>query len=235
MRELTGIPDSDLESHGGALAYFYFIKIVFPSPTGTLRWCNHPAEGLDAYTGNIDGTSQAWNVTRPNRVLGVSYGREAVLENAHLQFANRDDYFTTLKTTHGTLRGHLCEVYRAHFQVTLYTDGRPPLIGALKKSKRIFRGETDRASRGEVCGIALKPGRAPWASNFPKGRITKADFPYLSNPDVTFNWGDVQIPLGTLSQGAWGTWSEIPNDPLPRAFIPISISKPRKTTTVGFR
>ena len=232
MRDLTGIPDSDLTSSGGALAWFHFIKIVFPSPTGTLRWCNHPAPGLDAYTGNIDGTSQAWDVTRPNRVTGLAYGREDALQDAAVEFANLDDYFTSLKTTHGTLRGNLVEIYRANFTVTLYPD-KPPDIGALKKSKRMFRGETDRASRGSICGIALKPGRPSWASTFPKGRVTKVDFFYLSPPNVIFRWGDVEVDLGARSSGSGIIF---PQPTLPRGTVtlPTPINNP-DPITVGFR
>lgn len=233
MRDLTGIPDSDLNSFGGALAYFHFVKITFPSPTGVKRWCNHPAPDADVYNGNIDGSAQDWTANRPMRVIGLGYGRDTALADARVEFANLDDYFTQLKATHGTLRGCAVEIYRAHFTVTLSSTA-PPAIGALKKSKRVFKGETDRTSRGGVCGIALKPGRAPWASNFPKGRITKADFPYLSSPDITFNWGDITMDVGSRSQSQWGSWPQSPHEVPSRMGI-IAINKPRKTTIVGWR
>jgi hypothetical protein len=191
MRDLTGIPDDTLTAEGGQLAYFHFVKITFPSPTGILRFTTYPA---DSYVNNVDGTSQTWDGSRPMKVTGLGYGRDTPLSDASVEFANLDDYFSGLRNTHGVLRGMPVSIYRAHFEVVA-----GPVIGGLYRSELVFKGQTDRASLGDTCGLALLPSSPPWASLFPKRRITTVNFPFLSRPDIVFNWGDVQTDLGIRS------------------------------------
>jgi hypothetical protein len=196
MRDLTGIPDATLTSEGGQLAYFHFVKLTFPSPTGVLRFTTYPA---DSYVGDIDGASESWIGTRPMRVTGLGYGRDTPLSDASVEFGNMDDYFSSLRNTHGVLRAMPVSIYRAHFEIT---DG--PVIGDLYRSHLVFKGQTDRASLGDTCGLALIPSRPPWASLFPKRRITTVNFPFLSRPDIIFNWGDSSTNLGTRTDLSWG-------------------------------
>jgi hypothetical protein len=209
MRDLTGIPDDTLNSEGGQLAYFHFVKLTFPSPTGVLRFTTYPA---DSYIGDIDGASQTWDGTRPMRVTGLGYGRDTPLSDASVEFGNLDDYFSALRNTHGVLRGMPVSIYRAHFEVTA-----GPVIGDLYRSHLVFKGQTDRASLGDTCGLALLPSRPPWASLFPKRRITTVNFPFLSRPDIIFNWGDSSTNVGNISHATGvpgGTgWENTPTFP----------------------
>lgn len=228
MRDLTGIPDSSLESEGGVggLAYFHFAKITFPSPTGTLRFTDYPGD----YVGDIDGASQTWLGSRPMRVSDLAYARDTPLSDASVELANLDDYFSGLRNTHGVLRGMPVSIYRAHFEVTA-----GPVIGDLYRSHLVFKGQTDRASLGDVCGLALLPNRPPWASLFPKRRITTVNFPFLSRPDIIFNWGDARIDVGARSSGSRSTgWEAAPISPFRTAVPPTQPTRP-PVTNVRFR
>lgn len=135
-----------------------FIKIIFPSPVGELRFTNRPT----GYTGNIDGTSQVWGeIDYTHGPLTQS--SQSILAVTWIQFANIDYNFTNYAYEYG-IRNRLA---------TLYTGVWDPSTtpSTFKEAYVSYDGTLDAGEFGIHAKITLKPHHTPWYYLIPRGKM----------------------------------------------------------------
>jgi hypothetical protein len=133
-----------------------FIKIVFPSPVGTLRFTNRP----NGYIGNIDGTSQTW--VEVDYIHGpISQANQNILVVTWIRFANIDYTWTNYAYQYG-IRGR---------EATLYTGVWNPATGLFVNSYISYNGTLDEGEFNEYAKITVKPHHTPWHYLIPRGRM----------------------------------------------------------------
>src|SRR5688572_1122777 len=126
MRSTGTITNADLIAD--PCDHYLFARLVYPAPTGTLRYTNYPA---DAVSLDIDGSVQSWSGLRGCDMPELSYGGSAALSHATLNLGNGDYFFADLHNTHGKLRDAEVRVWWAQFNIVVDpADGLK--IGAIK-------------------------------------------------------------------------------------------------------
>lgn len=143
-RNLGGVQVATIAAN--VVDWSLFVRIDFPSPTGTQRFTDRPG----GFTGNIDGSSQAW--TEKSFVLGAAnQSRQDVLSVSWLEFDNLDYTFQSWANTPG-LRDVVVKVYAGWF------NG-----GSLEGAYAIYEGRFDDAEISQKAKITLKPHVTTWA------------------------------------------------------------------------
>ena len=209
MRDIGSIPTGTLEA-AGEVPFYYFVRMVFPSPTGTLRFTNYPVDiGDDTIDFDIEGTTETWDVTRLAKVGTIVYGQDPSAIQS-LSFLNIDDYFTDIGILHN-FRDTPLTIWRAHFNKT---------TGALYDKVELFNGVIDSTSVGDL--FELLTLRSRFASLFPKRRITTKLFPRLPKSGLKVAWGS-----------AIRSAAPAPIDPPGRTLPPVEVVPPRGRVEEG--
>jgi hypothetical protein len=188
----AGIPLGSVDQ-ARQVAYYEFVKLVFPAPTGTLRLTNYPASiaAGQIVNADIDGSAQDWDASHPMFVEGVTYGRDTPLNATAIQVANGDNFMDDLEVLHG-LMGIPCTIWRAHFGFVDVAAGI--VLGAMQGKIRCFDGKLDRASLPDTAVLTLLPHRSLWTTKFPGQTFNTRDFPFMKTGVVKIEWG----PLSTV-------------------------------------
>lgn len=163
--------------------FFYFLRMVFPSPVGTLRWTNY-SNKTDVFTANIDGTTEDWDCSPVWEPGTLEQSDQTIVTVNDISIGNADNVFGLLVKKHNW-KSVAVDIYVAWFDdVTL------ELVDVIK----IFRGTGDRAEAGDVVSASLLPGKPVLAMKFPRRTFTRAHgFKFLAPPNFKFPWGQQQI------------------------------------------
>lgn len=188
---------------------FDFLRMVWPSPTGTLRWTTYPAlagGGVDTYNANIEGTAQDWDATKVWKRGALSQSMTNALGISDVSIGNADRVFSDILRLQGGSDACVFTVYMALYDKdTLLQAGGPTLIGGVQ----LFDGKGEREEVGDWVRVSLIPSRHPMLSPFPRRRYT---------PDFGFNF----IPKQGFSMPWGGGIAVLPDRPLtPSQVLPV--------------
>lgn len=174
----------------GVLPKFYFLKQVWPSPTGTLRWTNYPNlanGGLDTVRENVDGADQDWDATKVWKAGKISQSQQTSLGVSDISLGNLDRAITDRERLHDGFANCKLTLWAALYDpATLGGPNGPDYTDAVQ----IFEGEGERAEAGDWVRLSLIPFRHVMLSPFPRRQYTKEfGFPWIPAPDFQVAWG----------------------------------------------
>jgi hypothetical protein len=157
VRDVGAITQADLDAEN--ISFNDFVRIEFPSPTGTKRFTNRPG----GYVGNIDGASQTWD--EYDVVVGrLAQGADSILDVSWVDFADVDNVFSGYAELHNGLTYISATIFRAHFAIP---DDPPDSPGALLDSYIVYDGRLDEAQVGTRIRISLVPHRTSMGKPLP--------------------------------------------------------------------
>lgn len=135
------------------IAFYDFVKFIFPSPTGTLRYTNKAG----GFVGDIDGSSQTWT-EYDVRVGEINQTQQRTLDVSWIDLANLNNVWSNLVLNTG-IEGRPVTVYQAWFDPD--TDAK---LGQFSP----YPGRIDRASysKGRI-KIAIAPEKSGFSQMFP--------------------------------------------------------------------
>lgn len=145
-RSIGAIPVADLQAN--VIDWSYFLRVDIAAPVGTKRFTDRSA----SFTGNIDGTSQAWTHGIGLQVGALDQGRQFILRPSSFSAANLNYTWGNWAATPG-LRDAEVQIYVGWFSSA----------GVLTGSVKLYHGKIDNHRHLERSEMALKPWIATWA------------------------------------------------------------------------
>ncbi len=171
----------------------YFLRTLWPAPTGTLYWTTHPDETFDY---DVGFGSVTWdgglNEGGGKFVPGqAEQGDQGILSISDVTFNNANNYFSNIAKlqTYG-VRGIVIDLWKLYFQTDTAHAFYPQPIKPADDAQpiKVFGGRMDRAEYGELVKVSCIAGEtSPLDSPYPKRRYTLA-------------WGFLDIPPANLSK-----------------------------------
>lgn len=163
-RDLGSIPVSATQANEAH--WYWFVRLDFPAPTGSLRYTNHPAGDKSL---NIDGSTQTWVGSDGSdlQVDRLDQSQQSILSVSAISLTNINDgtgpRFTILANTNwgdGTsgMRDKVVTIWQGWFD---------PDTGAFLGAIKLYEGTIDNHELGPRAMIALKPFVTLWARATP--------------------------------------------------------------------
>lgn len=188
-RDLNSTPPDTVKSV--RLVDIFFLRMVWPAPTGTLYWTTHWDDlyNFDAGFGAVDWAGGDHPAFMPGQ---IDQGDQSVLSISDITFGNADNSFSDMmKLQPYGCRGIPVDLWKVYF-----TEALPhtPDGGAIS----LFSGTLDRAEIGDDVRVSLIAFNRPLSSPFPLRRYSLSwGFKYIPPPNLKFNFGasgEVSLP-----------------------------------------
>lgn len=190
-RNLNGVTAAMLRDP--TVIYFHFLKMIFPSPLGTLRWSTYD-KGDASINLTVDGGAHDWDCTQVWIPGQFTNGIQSYLTIADVKFGNADRSWSTRLWNYGW----------RNIPVTCWLGFFDKITEKYKAAFVLFDGIGERAEVGVEPGYvncSLLPGTAPFSQMFPRRRFLPSfGFNFLPAPNLKIQWGVTQASAPYASQ-----------------------------------
>lgn len=182
--------------HDNRHAFFEFIRMVWPSPTGTLYWTTYPANSVLRDVGFGEVAWDGKNVWIPGQ---FEQGKQTALAVSDITFGNADNSFSNMLNLYETgCKGVPIDVW-----IEAYEKDIDPITKDFVLVGRLlaFSGSLNRPEVGDDVRVSVQSYRNPLTSKFPRRRYTSAyGFNDIPPVNLKFQFGTQTVQLPTASR-----------------------------------
>lgn len=170
-----------------SVSWFWFVRILFPLPTGEKRFTDYP--NVSTYHLDLGGATD-WDATMLFTVGALETSTSGTINDlSDVTFSNVDRQWTTWRKLHG-LNDHPIELWLVMFLDVLTGD---VMVHTPVKTLKRFDGITEGAHCGAQIRFGLLPGVPAYAILFPKRRIDATLFPWLPEPGMDYQYDNTKF------------------------------------------